>query len=58
MSHHSIGEEIFPNTQLNLPLVQLKAITSHLISIYLGEEADLHFPRASFQVVAESNCTW
>lgn len=44
---------MFPNTQSEAPLVQIKAITSHPIAIY-SEEANTHHATASFQAVLES----
>jgi len=38
---------------LNLPLEQLEAISSHPITCYLGEETNTHLATASFQVVVE-----
>ena len=37
------------------PLAQLKAITSHPINSYLGEEADPHLSTTSFHAVLESD---
>jgi len=37
------------------PLAQLEAISSHLITSYLGEETDTHLATISFQVVVESS---
>jgi len=42
----------FANIQTDL--AQLKAIPSHLITTYPGEEADLHLITTSFQVVVEN----
>jgi len=39
----------------NLNLAQLKAIPSHLVTSYAGEEADLHLATTSLQVTVESN---
>ena len=54
-SDHSFGEEIFPNIQPELPLVQHEAIPFTLIANYMGAEADCHFTAASLQVVVESS---
>jgi len=51
--YHSFWEEIFPNIQPESPLAQIKAITSCLITNYLGEEANIHITTISFQVVVE-----
>jgi len=55
MSEPSFSEEIFPNTQSKPPLVQLKAISSHPITRYLGEETTTCLTTTSFQVVVESD---
>ncbi|KAK4819909.1 hypothetical protein QYF61_014644 [Mycteria americana] len=55
MLDNPFGEEIFPNIQSKPPLVQLEAISSCPIACYLGEEANTHLARTSFQVVVESD---
>jgi len=47
--------EMFPNTQSEPLMVQIKAITSHAITTYSEEEANTHLTTASFQAVLESN---
>lgn len=47
--------EMFPNTQSEPLMVQIKAIASHAITIYTEEEANTHLTTASFQAVLESN---
>ncbi|KAK4826388.1 hypothetical protein QYF61_008059, partial [Mycteria americana] len=42
-------------SSLNVPLVQLEAISFCPITCYLGEETDPHLSTTSFQVVVESN---
>lgn len=46
--YHHFSEEIFPVDQPEPPLVDLKAISSSLVAIFLGEEYT-----ASFQAVVE-----
>jgi len=53
--HHSFWEEILPHIQPEPSLVQLKAITSHCITNYLGKEANSHLVTTSFQVALESD---
>ena len=55
MSEPSFSEEIFPNTQSKPPLVQLKAISSHPITRYLGEETTTCLTTTSFQAVVDSD---
>jgi len=55
MLDYSFREEIFPNIQPEPALVQLKAIASHPIARYVGEEADPHPATISYQGVVESN---
>jgi len=43
------GEEIFPNTQSESPLIQPAAISSHPTASYLGEETDTHLVVGSFR---------
>ena len=50
-----LPKKIFLISNLSLPVVQLKAITSCPIASYLVKKADLHFTTTSFQVVVESN---
>jgi len=49
------GEAIFPNIQSNPPLKQVEAISSHLITCYLGKETNTDLCPTSFQLVVESN---
>ena len=49
---HSFRDEVSPNVQPESPLEQRKAIPSHSISGYTGEEANPHLTTASLQVVA------
>lgn len=42
-------EEILPDTQTKPPLIQTEAIASHLVTCYLGDEADTHHATTSFQ---------
>lgn len=58
-------EEIFPNVQFKLPLVQLDAISSCSLAYYLGEEAEPHVTTTSFQAAvgnkhphAFTSCQW
>ena len=55
MLDNPFGEEILPNIQSKLPLVQLEAVSSHSITCSLGQEPNTHLATASFQVVVESN---
>ncbi|KAK4810613.1 hypothetical protein QYF61_007350, partial [Mycteria americana] len=50
MLDNAFGEEIFPNIQSKLPLVQLEAISSCPVACYLGEETDTHLSTTSFQL--------
>ena len=47
---HSFGEEMFPNSQTEPPLVQLEAISPHPIASSMGEEAGPHLTTTFFQV--------
>lgn len=47
-------EGIFPNIQPAPPLVQPETTSSPFLASYAAEEADLHFSKASFQVVVEN----
>jgi len=49
-----LENNFFPNIQPEFPMVQLKTITSHPLTSYLGEEADLHLATASFREAVES----
>ena len=49
------ANKIFPNIQSKPPLAQLEAVSSHLITCYLGKETNAHLATTSFQVVVESN---
>lgn len=42
-------EEELPDTQTEPPLVQTEAFSSHLVTYYLGDKADLHHATTSFQ---------
>jgi len=53
MLEHSFSKENFPSIQPKPPLMQLEAISSHVIANYLGEETDTHLTTTSFQVVVE-----
>jgi len=53
--YNSFSEEIFPNVQSKPALLQLDAVSSRLITCYLGEETNTCLATASFQVVVESN---
>jgi len=55
MHYHSFRGEIYPNIQLEPPLVQLKVITSCSITSYLEEEVDSHLITTYFQVDVESS---
>jgi len=48
-------EEIVPNVQPKLPVMQLEAISSCPIASYLGKETNPHLATTSFQTVRESN---
>ena len=50
-----LEKKFFPNIQPEPPLVQLKAITSHPITVNLGEEADSQLTTTSFQGAIENN---
>ena len=54
MPHHPFGEEIFPNIQLEPPLVQLETIPSSRIASYVGEEAEPHLTTTLFQVIVDT----
>lgn len=49
MVDNPFSEEILPDTQPEPPLVQIEAISSHLVTCYLGDEADTHLTTTSFQ---------
>ncbi|KAK4822835.1 hypothetical protein QYF61_020129 [Mycteria americana] len=55
MLDNPFSEEIFPNSQSKPFLMQLKAISSHLTTYYLGKENNAHLTTTSFQVAVESN---
>ncbi|GAB0186314.1 hypothetical protein GRJ2_001096700 [Grus japonensis] len=55
MTDNPFGEEIVPNIQSKPPLMQLKTISSHPITCYLGEETNTHLATTSFQVAVETN---
>ncbi|KAK4827828.1 hypothetical protein QYF61_021912 [Mycteria americana] len=55
MLDNPFREEILPNIQSKLPLVQLEVISSCPVASYLGEETDPHLATTSFQVVVESD---
>ena len=46
---YSFREEMFPNTQPELPLVQLEAITACFITDYLGEKDNPYLAWSSHQ---------
>lgn len=48
MLGNPLHEEILPNIQSKTPLVQLEAISSFLVSYYLGEKIDPHLATAPF----------
>ena len=50
---HSLGEELFPNSQPKYPLAQLEAIPSSSVDNYI-EEANPHLTTTSLQVVVNS----
>lgn len=49
MVDNPFSEEILPDSKPEPPLVQIEAISSHLVTCYLGDEADAHLTRPSFQ---------
>ena len=49
------SKEIFPNIQPKPPLMQLEAIASRPVTVYLGEETNTSLTTTSFQVVVESD---
>ncbi|KAK4820014.1 hypothetical protein QYF61_017393 [Mycteria americana] len=49
MLDNTFGEEKLPNIQSKPPLAQLEAISSCLITCYLGEETNPHLSTTSFQ---------
>ena len=51
---HSLGEELFPNSQPKSPLVQLEVIPSSSVNNYIEEEANPHLTTTSLQVVVDS----
>lgn len=51
-SHSAAWEEMFPSIQSKLSLVQLKAITSHPITV-MWEEANSHLATTSLPGVVE-----
>jgi len=53
-AHSSSFGEVFPDILPEPPLVQLKAIPSHPVASYVGEEVSFHLPIASLQAVVES----
>ncbi|KAK4827917.1 hypothetical protein QYF61_022365, partial [Mycteria americana] len=55
MLDHPFSKEVFPNIPPKPLLMQPKAISSHPIASYLGEETDMHLTTTSFQVVVESD---
>jgi len=48
---HSLREQLFPNVQPESPLVQLEAIPSSPVTIYMGVEANPQLTTTSLQVV-------
>jgi len=55
MPDHSFGIEIFSSILSKPPLAQLKAISSHPITSYLGKETNTHLTTTSLQLVVESD---
>ena len=55
MLDNPFSEDIFPDIQSKLPLAQFKAVSSHPITCYLGEDTDTQLATTSFQVVVESD---
>ena len=45
---HFFSKEMFPNVQSEPPLAQLEAVSSRLITYYLGKETDTHLATTSF----------
>ena len=55
MIGNPFGEEVFPNIQSKPPSAQLEAVSSHLVTCYLGKETNTHPITTSFQAVVESD---
>lgn len=53
MCNHTFSEEILPDLQPELPVVQLKAISSSPVTGCLGAKADPYMATNSFQKVVK-----